>query len=92
TEAEFAVLGFPPFFTPNGDGYNDLWRPKGLEATVQLRIAIFDRYGKLLKEFNPHATGWDGTLNGAYLPNDDYWFLATFEDGTEYRGHFALKR
>ena len=92
TEAEFAVLGFPSFFTPNGDGYNDLWRPKGLEATIQLKIAIFDRYGKLLKEFNPHATGWDGTLNGAYLPNDDYWFLAAFEDGTEYRGHFALKR
>ena len=92
SEATFAILGFPPYFTPNGDGYNDVWRPKGLESNVIIRIAIFDRYGKLLKEFDPQSTSWDGTFNGALLPNDDYWFLATFEDGQEYRGHFALKR
>lgn len=92
TQAQFAVLGFPPYFTPNGDGYNDTWSPKGLAHSITMHIAIFDRYGKLLKEFNPHATSWDGTLNGETLPNDDYWFLATLEDSTKYHGHFSLKR
>lgn len=88
----FAIFGFPPYFTPNGDGYNDVWKPKGLVSSAPMKISIFDRYGKLLKQFNPHASGWDGIFNGELLPNDDYWFLATSQDGHKYRGHFALKR
>jgi gliding motility-associated-like protein len=90
-----AVIGAPKFFTPNNDGYNDYWSIKGVNATFNSRstIYIFDRYGKLLKQWVPALDqGWDGTVNGNPLPSDDYWFTLKLEDGRETKGHFSLKR
>ncbi len=94
TEQLISVLGFPKFFTPNGDTYNETWKVKGVNAQFYqgIDIKIFDRMGKLLAQQNHLSTGWDGTLNGYNLPSDDYWFLATLPDGRTYRGHFALVR
>ncbi len=94
TEKLVSVLGFPKFFTPNGDIYNPLWKPKGVNEAfnVGISIDIFDRYGKLISRINHLSPGWDGTLNGRPLPGSDYWFVATLLDGRTYTGHFALKR
>ena len=92
------IMGFPKFFTPNGDGYNDTWNIEGLsyEYTLDSRVYIFDRYGKLLKELNPRGTGWNGFFGGERLRSSDYWFMAELYslDGTvtTYRGHFSLVR
>lgn len=88
------VLGFMKFFTPNNDGFNDRWKISGsteqnLNGTT---TQIFDRYGKLLRQFRGDFSGWDGTFNGHPLPSDEYWFLLKFKDGTEFKGHFTLKR
>ncbi|MDT0687073.1 T9SS type B sorting domain-containing protein [Autumnicola psychrophila] len=93
-EQEFTVFGFPNFFTPNNDGYNDSWKPYDIdnnEFTIR-NIHIFDRYGKVLKQLSPDGAGWDGNFNGRPMPSDDYWFSIYFEDGTEIKGHFTLKR
>lgn len=52
---------------------------------------LFDRYGKLIKTLLKNQS-WDGTFNGQNLPATDYWFIATKKDGTEFKGHFSLKR
>ena len=89
-----AVIGVPKFFTPNGDGYNDYWNIKGVDSNFSSKsiIYIFDRYGKLIKQILPSSQGWDGTINGAPLPADDYWFTLKLEDGRETKGHFSLIR
>jgi gliding motility-associated-like protein len=94
TTKQIAVIGVPKFFTPNGDGYNDYWNIKGVNASFSSKsiLYIFDRYGKLLKQVSPSSQGWDGTLNGEPLPADDYWFTLKLEDGREAKGHFSLKR
>ncbi|WP_053992201.1 T9SS type B sorting domain-containing protein [Mangrovimonas sp. TPBH4] len=94
TEQIVSVIGFPKFFTPNGDGYNDFWQVRGISKQFQPNsvIYIFDRYGKLLKELDPLSPGWDGTLNGKLLPASDYWFSVTLNDGRKFTSHFALKR
>ncbi|WP_304198129.1 T9SS type B sorting domain-containing protein [Flavobacterium alvei] len=92
---EIVLVGVPKFFTPNGDGYNDYWSIKGVNETYNSNsiIYIFDRYGKLLKQWVPSLNqGWDGTFNGVPLPADDYWFTLKLEDGRETKGHFSLKR
>lgn len=90
-----AVVGAPKFFTPNGDGYNDYWSVKGVNDSFNTNsiIYIFDRYGKLLKQWIPALSeSWDGTFNGTPLPSDDYWYTIKLEDGREAKGHFSLKR
>jgi len=89
-----AVIGFPKFFTPNGDGYNDTWHVYGINTPDQANseVYIFDRYGKLIIQLNPLGTGWDGTYNGAIMPTSDYWFYVKLEDRRLFKGHFSLKR
>jgi gliding motility-associated-like protein len=95
---EVFVLGFPKYFTPNGDGYNDTWNLKGLSDAYSQdsKILIFDRYGKLLKQLNPRGDGWNGTFNGQELTASDYWFMVDLFDVSgnkkTYRGHFSLVR
>ncbi|WP_167398348.1 T9SS type B sorting domain-containing protein [Flavobacterium crocinum] len=84
-------LPFPKFFTPNGDGFNDLWTIDSAYLAPNSRIKIYDRYGKLIKELAPN-TSWNGTYLGNLEPASDYWFSATRFNGTEFRGHFSLKR
>jgi gliding motility-associated-like protein len=88
---EVYLLMYPKFFTPNGDSYNDTWKVKFSQKEPNLKIAIFDRYGKLLKTMTSFES-WDGKLNGKDLPSNDYWFVVTRQNGKEFRGHFAMKR
>ena len=90
--ATFALLNYPNFFTPNGDGYNDTWHVKFAAFEPEMEINIFDRYGKFLIQLNGQGPGWDGTYNGHALPSTDYWFVVERIDGTTHKGHFALKR
>jgi gliding motility-associated-like protein len=96
----FLIVNYPTFFTPNGDGINETWKPLGLEnlnITGDLDIYIYDRYGKLLTRLDPLGSGWDGTCDGTFMIVTDYWFKAYFTnelDGTPvfFNGHFTLKR
>lgn len=90
----FSVLGFPKFFTPNGDGQNDFWQLDGINFQLNpgLVVTIFNRFGKLITQQNANSSGWDGSYNGSRLPTTDYWFTADFGDGRTFTGHFTLKR
>ncbi|WP_412984414.1 choice-of-anchor L domain-containing protein [Pontimicrobium sp. IMCC45349] len=93
-EQIISVRGFPKYFTPNDDTYKDTWHVNGISSEFHLgtNVIIFNRYGKLISTLNNQTSGWNGTFNGEALPSDDYWFIVTFADGKEYRGHFALVR
>lgn len=94
TSLNISVIGFPKYFTPNGDGVNDLWHIQGIDQSVQPNstVLIFDRYGKLIKQLLVKDSGWDGTYNGNMLSTDGYWFRVLLEDGRKFSGHFTLKR
>lgn len=97
-ELELYVLGFPKFFTPNNDRFNDTWNLKGLAGQVSERsyIDIYNRYGLFLKRIRPKDSGWDGTYQGKSLPATDYWFVANLFDQNDdiriLKGHFSLVR
>ncbi|MFD1004695.1 T9SS type B sorting domain-containing protein [Winogradskyella aquimaris] len=94
SEELVSVIGFPKFFTPNGDGTNEFWQVKGINNQFQANstIFIFDRFGKLLAELDPLGPGWNGTYNGAKMPASDYWFKVKLEDGRTFTSHFSLVR
>jgi gliding motility-associated-like protein len=91
-EEDIFLLMYPKFFSPNGDGINDLWQIKFSEIEPKMKLTIFDRFGKLITQFEGLDLGWDGKLNGLQLIADDYWFVVTRENGKEYKGHFSLRR
>ena len=95
------------YFSPNGDGVNDLWEIKNLEVYSSYIVEIFTRHGKRIfiqrvGSFNidgvddglgSYFSGWKGEYNGKPMPSDDYWYLITVEDiRKQYTGHFTLKR
>ncbi|WP_412985881.1 T9SS type B sorting domain-containing protein [Pontimicrobium sp. IMCC45349] len=82
------VGGFPKFFTPNGDSFNDVWRIKEPQFFEHAIINIFDRYGRLLKTTNAFE-GWDGTFNDQLMTPNDYWFTIDLGDRI-IKGHFSL--
>ncbi|MCC9042682.1 T9SS type B sorting domain-containing protein [Myroides sp. M-43] len=103
SSVKFSVFGYPKYFTPNGDGYNDTWNIPGLKGHNEARIYIYDRSGRLLKQLSPHTEGWDGTWNEKQMPSTDYWFTVEFVNDYKttderngrkvtYKGHFSLKR
>ena len=86
------MVNYPKFFTPNDDGYNDFWQIKGIENFPNSRIAIYDRYGKLLKTLTSKDPGWDGFYNNKKMPSNTYWFKAIMDEENIFSGYFALKR
>ena len=82
------------YFSPNGDGINDFWNLDGISIDhfPNTVVYIFDRYGRLLKEFNPLFDHWDGTFRGNPMPATDYWFRGYLDNGIEFKGHFSLYR
>ncbi|MFS4456099.1 T9SS type B sorting domain-containing protein [Maribacter sp. 2304DJ31-5] len=96
---EIVILGFPKFFTPNGDNTNDSWHIPGISVLENPVISIYDKFGKLIAQLNENSSGWNGTFNGIMLPEADYWFKLSYT-GSEGQtimakyidNHFSLKR
>ncbi|TPN84553.1 T9SS type B sorting domain-containing protein [Aquimarina algicola] len=93
------ILGYPKYFTPNGDGFHDTWSLINIEDQSSAQIYIFDRFGKLLKQLRPGGPGWDGTYNGRNMPSSDYWFRVEFNEPRDpnrrrrvFAGNFSLIR
>ena len=64
------ILYVPNSFTPNIDGKNDLFLPKGLrmEKYKSFEFKIFDRWGELVFRTNKISEGWNGenAISGKY--------------------------
>ncbi|WP_299211097.1 T9SS type B sorting domain-containing protein [uncultured Aquimarina sp.] len=91
---DISVVGFPKYFTPNGDGFHETWNVEGISSQVlgNSIIYIFDRSGKLLKQLIPSGNGWDGTYGGRLMPSSEYWFQVKLGDGRIRKGSFSLIR
>lgn len=74
----------PNAFTPNGDGYNDLFSLFGnIKMVAYLDMKIFNRWGEKVFESNDHNFTWDGSYKGELQnPQVFTWQLKiTFLDG-----------
>ena len=67
----------PNAFSPNGDGLNDVFRPRG-EGIESMIMAVFDRWGNKVFEGSDIDVGWDGTWNGQALSSDGFGYIIDF--------------
>jgi gliding motility-associated-like protein len=70
----------PNTFSPNGDGMNDVFYPRGKGISLVKSLRIFNRWGQLIFErdnfpVNDRSAGWDGTYGGQKLSPDAYIYL-----------------
>lgn len=72
-------LFFPNAFTPNDDGLNDSFFPKGL-FIKSIKLVIYNREGHVFFSTNNIDEGWDGTHNGTPAPMDTYIYAVESED------------
>lgn len=65
------IIFVPNTFTPNSDGFNNLFIPVALNIE-NYHLYIFNRWGELLFETQEILEGWDGTYKGIKCPIDTY--------------------
>jgi gliding motility-associated-like protein len=96
-EVQRSIFEFPNVFTPDGDQYNQFFRPVIKGAAVKLaELRVFNRWGKMVFQQSGQGDGWDGTFNGQHQPSDVYAYTARvqYADGREevIRGDVTLLR
>ena len=92
-ERVLVPLVIPSFFTPDGDGKNDLWVIENIQYYPDAVIKVYDRFHKLVAQYDGTVAGWDGTYRGHPLPSTDYWYYVKVEElGKPLTGHVTLLR
>lgn len=73
------LLGMPDAFTPNGDGFNDYFRPAGLDDQFILAFKIYNRWGQVVFDGTNTSSNWDGTFLGVNQPSEVYIYLLQYQ-------------
>jgi gliding motility-associated-like protein len=89
----------PNAFTPNADGINDIFQPKGF-GIVKYEMNIFDRWGEKVFSTKDFEKGWDGTMQSKHdvkygiLEEGTYTWLIdltnVYGKSHELKGHVIL--
>lgn len=58
------AMFIPNAFSPNGDGYNDVWEVFTNTAINYFEVSIYNRWGEKVYESNNQTQGWDGRYKG----------------------------
>jgi gliding motility-associated-like protein len=71
----FEKIKVPNTFTPNGDGYNDVWQIDLLDLFENSITEVYNTAGQLVHRSVGYSKPWDGTRNGKRLPAGTYYYL-----------------
>lgn len=75
------TLVIPNAFTPNGDGINDFWNIKSIEAYPKCIVSVYSRYGTLVYQSKGYPRSWDGTSGGTPVPTGTYYYIINLNEG-----------
>lgn len=81
-----------PFFTPNGDGYNDVWKVDNTKVIPPFSLRVYNRAGSLVYSSENYNNDWKGDFNGNPLPKGTYYYVIVDHNGKEYRGTISIIR
>jgi len=83
---EIFAFYIPNTFTPNGDGLNDVFQPKGSNVSPDdYEMDIFDRWGTVVFTSTDFEKGWNGTVKNKGKQNKDitmgvYYYQISLKD------------
>lgn len=90
-------VSIPNIFTPNQDGFNDLFKLSTNERIKSMTMEIYNRWGQLIYESNLINEGWDGYTNsGSQVSSGTYFYVINIENESsfikKYNGTLTLIR
>jgi gliding motility-associated-like protein len=65
------LINAPNMISPNGDGKNDTWDIRGIQAYPQCQVSIYDRWGQRVF----FSTGYKEVFTGGGLPTATYYWV-----------------
>jgi gliding motility-associated-like protein len=91
TSREFTVsnsVEIPNSYTPNGDGKNDFFVIKGLEAFPNSKLTVFNRWGNEVYS----STGYTNTWNAEKLSDGVYFYILDLANNEVLKGDVTILR
>ena len=94
-------LFVPNLFSPNGDGQNDVFYPRGEGLSSITSFRVYNRWGEVIFErkgilLNDQTAGWDGTAKGKELSPDVFVYvidgICTTGEPISWKGDITLIR
>ena len=74
-------INVPTGFTPNNDGFNDVFKIEGNLECAPIDLTIFNRWGQIVFEQKDYDNTWDGrSKNGSELSNGTYYIIIDFSN------------
>jgi gliding motility-associated-like protein len=77
-DPSFAIY-FPNAFTPDGNGNDDIYMPKGF-GIKDYEMMIFDRWGEMVFHSKDMSIGWNGSYKGGAAVQDVYVYKCKIQD------------
>jgi gliding motility-associated-like protein len=79
-------------FTPNNDGFNDLWELPEMSTWGNCDVKVYNRWGKLVYDNKNYNNTWDGTSGGTPVPEGAYYFVIKTENSGVVKGTVNIVR
>jgi gliding motility-associated-like protein len=99
TVNEGCIIYIPNAFTPNGDGFNDIWIIKGLAGGCYSTVSVdvYNRWGSLVYHSDNYSNSWNGDYQGHPVPDATYYYAVKATNPTtgvvrEFKGSVTILR
>ncbi len=96
-QVEVYDVTVPNAITPNGDGFNDTFKPQveGWSGINSHTMVVYNRWGEKVWESSDFESGWDGKSNGRYVAQGTYFWVLEVQYGNEnisktYKGNLTV--
>ena len=83
------TLLIPDVFTPNGDGFNDVWEIRNIIFHPFKSLTVFNKSGKPVYNCRNEFIPWDGKINDEIFQGT-YFYQVTFEGGNIRYGQITV--
>jgi len=79
---ESTVIKIPNAFSPGSSiGVNDELKIS-FSSVFDFKASVYNRWGNLLFQWSDPAKGWDGRVNGKFVPTGAYYVIVEYKDAS----------
>ncbi|MFA5417524.1 MAG: gliding motility-associated C-terminal domain-containing protein [Bacteroidales bacterium] len=79
-------------FTPNGDGFNDVWQVNNPDVIFPVKVNVYNRSGKSVYTSESYQNDWNGLFRGNPLPQATYYYIIQDANGNTFKGPVTIIR